>query len=376
LTHIFTIIFWAFIFWVSIQYLYVLLLFRRVFTQQSVNFEVDVEPVSVIICARNEAVNLERNLADVLRQQYCDAQGLPMFEVIVVDDESTDGTALLLQNYCSVYSHLKVVTIPPGTPHTLKGKKFALSQGVAKASSEILLLTDADCAPASAYWLELMTAPIRAGKDIAAGYGAYRATSGILNAFSRWEALHSFLQLEAYALQGMPYMASGRNIACRSTLLQEAQSTPIWNVSSSGDDDLLVRLFGNKHNYAVVTSPAAFTYTNAQRDFKSYARQKQRHLTDGKNYRPLVQYLLGSYGFTHAAAWVYFFPLLLSSYWWIAVALMAIRCFMYWVIWARFAVRMREHRLSWYLPFFDFGWMLFNFAFLPYIVLKNKQHWK
>src|SRR6185312_16266737 len=105
----------------------------------------------------------------------------------------------------------------------LQGKKFALSYGVVYAKNDWLLLTDADCAPTSNRWLEQMVAPLAAGKEIVAGYGGYNKTWGLLNAFIRWETLHTFLQYSAYSLAGKPYMAVGRNLACTKDILLKAQ---------------------------------------------------------------------------------------------------------------------------------------------------------
>ncbi len=335
-----------------------------------------LEPVSIVICARNEAENLKQNLPLVLNQDYGAGGTSKMYEVVVVDDESTDGTAEVLWEMQQKFHHLKVITIVSGTEHTFKGKKFALSKGVAASHYNQLLLTDADCLPAGKNWLRHMVAPLAEGKEIVAGYGAYKATRSLLNAFVRWENCHAFLQYFTYFKAGLPYMASGRNMACRKDLFLRAQQSPTWNLSASGDDDLVVSLFANNSNYTVVTNSESFTYTESPERFSAWCRQKQRHLTDGKSYKPRVKGLLGLYGFTHAATWFYFIPLLFSPYWSVALCIMAVRCIFFWGAFARAASVLREKSLLFLLPLFDFAWMLFNFAFLPYILHKNKQHWK
>ncbi len=331
--------------------------------------------MSIIICARNEAANLEQNLPLILAQKYESPGGGPLFEVIVVNDCSTDGTEVVLSKLHQQYGHLKTITVTTASPRVLKGKKHALSLGAARAANEWLLLTDADCCPASNMWLANMAAPLAQGKEIVAGFGAYYKGHGLLNAFIRWETVNSFVQGSTYALAGKPYLAVGRNMACTKAVLHKAEKSATWNVSASGDDDLLVNLCGTPSNYAMVNTPEAFTYTHAPTSSREWIKQKQRHLTDGKSYNISVKYWLSTYGFTHAAVWVYFIALLFTGYCLPAACIMAARCCIYWLIWATAAMRLKEKSLIGLLPFFDIGWMIFNIAFSPYIILKNKQHW-
>ena len=374
-----TIIFWAFVVWIAVQCGYALFFFARILfppKKYPPPPEERERPVSVIICAKNEAANLQEKLPLILSQAYATIGGKPAFEVVLVDDCSTDDTPAILAKLQQRYAHLKVVTVPPLADRKFKGKKFALSVGLSHASNDWLLLTDADCTPASPQWLRLMVAPLAMGKEIVAGHGAYNRSPGWLNVFVRCEAMHSFLQMSTYAQAGKPYMASGRNIACTRSILQKAQQAEVWNLSPSGDDDLIVNTFGTAANYAVVSNPDAFTYTDAEPTLKKWAQQKQRHLTDGKSYRADIKTLLALYGITHAASWLYCLVLLFTDYRETAVCLLAIRCTVYWPLWAVTAVRLKEKGIILLLPLFDIGWMIYNFAFLPYILLKNKQHWK
>jgi biofilm PGA synthesis N-glycosyltransferase PgaC len=107
-------------------------------------------PVSVIISARNEARNLSEFLPSILTQDY------PNYEVVLINDCSSDGSDFLLQEMQVKYTKLKVVTI---TEHDRfkTGKKFALTLGIKAAAYEHMLFTDADCVPASDQWVRLMT---------------------------------------------------------------------------------------------------------------------------------------------------------------------------------------------------------------------------
>lgn len=371
------VLFWLFIIAAVIQCGYALYFFLRIFLLHTgkVLPWVNPQPVSVIICAKNEAANLTRNLPTVLSQKYSNKAGKAMYEVIVVNDASTDDTAIVLHELKQRYDHLWDVIIAENEERSLQGKKYALSKGVAHAKYNWLLLTDADCIPASDTWLEEMVAPLAHGKEIVAGYGGYYRGKGLLNAFIRCETLHTFLQYSTYALAGIPYMAVGRNMACKKEILQKAQQEPVWNMLPSGDDDLLLGVAGTAHNTAIVCDDAAFTRSAAKDTWKDWMNQKQRHLSTGKYYKLTVKMLLGTYGVSHAVLWLTFLVLLCASQWKIIIVTMGLRCLLYWILWAVTAHKLGEKKLSYLFPFFDIGWLIYNFVFFPYITWKNKKHW-
>ena len=366
-----------------IQCAYALYFFMRIFSLPAAAIKVKrgkksppIHPVSIIICAKNEAANLKKNLPAVLAQRYGNTVGKAMYEVIVVNDASDDDTAQVLKELEMQYENLWDVIIAKDEPRNQPGKKYALSRGLAIASHNWLLLTDADCAPASDQWLEKMVAPLAEGKQIVAGYGGYNYKPGLLNAFVRWETIHTFLQYSTYAFAGMPYMAVGRNMACTKEVLLMAQQSEVWNVLPSGDDDLLVSIAGTGNNTVIVCEGQAFTYTDAKTNWADWVRQKQRHLSTGKYYKPAIKQLLGAYGISHAGLWLCFFVLLFSHYWMPVIAIMSVRCVIYWAIWLRTDMKLKGRKEVFLYPFFDIAWMVYNFVFFPYITWKNKKHWK
>ena len=372
------IVFWAFVGWVVIQLLYAALLFSRFFSLRGNAVILPVpqrRPVSIVICAKDETANLRTNLRAVLEQDYRDANGTPLFEVIVVNDCSTDGTHALLEDYKQEFPHLRELIITPNTQRDVAGKKFALSIGVKAAAHEWILLTDADCTPSSRQWLACMTAPLASGKTIVAGYPAHVQQPGLLNRFIRWETTHTWLQLATYAMAGKPYLAIGRNLATTKTACLRTYADPHWARVPTGDDDLLVKLNATKYNFALVMHPQAYTYSNTRDTLRAWMRQKERHTSDGKYYAGNVQTLLATYGVSQAAVWVYFVYLAFTPYAAPAAALLAVRCMVYWALWAATARRLKEKNIISLLPLFDLGWMLYNFAFLPFILSKNRRHW-
>lgn len=364
---------------VAIQCSYALYFFIRLFfipEKAQVIPENNVKPVSVIICAKNEAHNLQQYLPAILAQRYTNEAGKLLYEVIVVNDASDDNSGDLLNEFQNSYEHLKVVTISRHDTQDVTGKKYALKRGVEVAQYDALLFTDADCLPVSVHWIADMAGPLKLNKLIVAGYGKYLQRPGLLNAFIRWETMHTFLQYSTYALAGKPYMAVGRNLLCDKALWHAAEQSAIWGILPSGDDDLLMQTQATALNTAIVARPSAFTVSEPKHNWREWMKQKQRHMSTGKYYRADIKALLGTYASSHAAMWLLFAILSAFVNIQLLVYVLLVRCLLYWLIWAYTAARLKEKKLIILFPLLDIGWMMYNFAFSPYIIWKNKRQWK
>jgi hypothetical protein len=191
----------------------------------------------------------------------------------------------------------------------ISGKKYPLSIGVREAKYEILLLTDADCVPASEHWMQKMQDAYGEGIEIVLGYGAYHKTRGLLNKLIRFETFHTALQYLSYALAGIPYMGVGRNLSYRKDLFLRNKGFSSINHIPSGDDDLFINRVATKHNTAVVIDADAITRSIPKTTWSGWLKQKSRHYTTAKFYKPLHTFLLGLYFITQFS----FYPLLVAA---------------------------------------------------------------
>jgi glycosyltransferase involved in cell wall biosynthesis len=261
-----------------------------------------VQPLSVIICARNEASNLREFLPLVLQQDY------PDFEVIVVNDRSWDKTQEVLEELSGQYSHLKIVNVRDGGKF-IAGKKFAVTMGIKAAAHEWLVFTDADCKPASAKWLIHMQQPADANTEIMLGYSPYLKRRGLLNALIRFETFFTAVNYLSFAVKGMPYMGVGRNMAYKKALFFKNKGFASHMHIPSGDDDLFVNAHASRHNTAIQINPDAFVWSEPKRTWAAYLRQKKRHFGAGKMYKAKHKFILSAqiiiqflyYGLTIAA---------------------------------------------------------------------------
>ncbi len=271
------------------QLVYYWILFSKLaFRRKQPPATTEQPPVSVVISARNEYHHLKKNLPAILEQKY------PDFEVVVVNHASDDETADYLKELQNNYSHLKVVTIAQDL-NFFHGKKFPLSIGIKSAGHEILLLTDADCKPASPYWISRMASNYDDKTEVVLGYGPYVKEKGFLNRLIRYDTFLVALQYLSFALAGKPYMGVGRNLSYRKSLFLKNKGFISHYSVASGDDDLFISEVARKENTRVELSPEAFVYSEPKHQFNEWLRQKRRHLTTGKKYKPKYKFLLGTF---------------------------------------------------------------------------------
>lgn len=261
----------------SVYYLYVFYRIAR-FRKNKYPVKYFQDPVSVIICARNESENLSKYLPLVLQQNY------PDYEVIVVNDCSDDNSQDILENLQLRFSNLKITQIKHDEKFT-HGKKLALTVGIKAAKNEWLLLTDADCKPESNQWISTMQQNFTDDTDIVLGYGGYLPLKGFLNKLIRYDTFFIALQYMSFALVKLPYMGVGRNLAYRKSVYLKNKGFASHAHIVSGDDDLFINEVTTARNTRVEFSAEAHTRSIPKNTLMQWANQKKRHLTTWGSYK-------------------------------------------------------------------------------------------
>jgi len=327
------------------------------------------EPVSVIICAKNEYHNLVRFLPKVLDQNY------PEFEVVVVNDASDDDTYYLLRELADKYPHLKLVNITQNL-NFFTGKKFPLSIGIKSAKYDLVLLADADCYPSGPDWIESMQSVFTGKTEIVLGYGPYAPQPGILNRIIRYDTLMVAVQYMSLALAGMPYMGVGRNLAYRKSLFFNIGGFVKHYKISSGDDDLFINQVARGSNTRIQPLSAAHTYSKSKQTFSSWFRQKKRHLTTGRLYRPGHKLVLGLFSFSQLA----FFGLLIALLilrvdWMLLSGIFGVRLISQLIIVKKCMIRLNEKHFFLLSPLFEIMLMMINLILGFTGLFSRKTQW-
>ncbi len=194
----------------------------------------DLPPVSVVLTAHDESHLLIKSLPVLLSQDY------PNYEVVVVNDNSIDETADLVNEFKNNYPNLHYVDLTSSISN-IRGRKFPLALGIKAAKNEIVVLTDASSIPASPYWLQHIAGRFTRKTRVVFGGVSVVRKSGFLNELMRYDAVRNMVIAFSYTLAGMPVMANGRNLAyTRSLFLKNKEKFVSQPRMPYGDDDIFM----------------------------------------------------------------------------------------------------------------------------------------
>lgn len=327
-------------------------------------------PVSVIICAKNEAENLRNFLPKVLDQDHSN------FEVVVINDASTDETLDVLEEFQALNEKVKIVDVQNNEAFWAN-KKYALTLGIKKAENPYLLFTDADCQPQTDQWLREMSSQFSDAKSIVLGYGGYFADpASPVNKLIRFETLFTAIQYFSYASWGLPYMGVGRNLAYTSSEFYNQNGFATHLHLRSGDDDLFVNQAANKMNTALCFSQEGITRSIPKEDLESWFRQKRRHVSIARHYKKGHKLLLGLFYFSQLLFWILFFALLFTAYWQLALVVLALRWMVQGTVFYNSGKKLGETDLFWLFPFLEFFLIWAQLGIFITNLVSKPTHWK
>lgn len=233
--------------------------------------------VTVLIPARNEAANIEALLKALLAQQYPG----PRPEIIVIDDHSEDETAAIAGSFKEVtLLHLQTAGIN-------SYKKKALETGVAQATGELIVCTDADCIPGP-HWIEQLVTCYRLTE------AKFVAAPVVLQYKQNWlgylQAL-DFMVLQGITGAGMQsgklLMANGANLAYPKTVFTEVNGYAGADQIASGDDFFLLHKISDSYpdRIAYLKSKQAIVRTAAQENWSNFLQQRIRWASKSAYYK-------------------------------------------------------------------------------------------
>lgn len=364
-------LFIAFIVIFCIQFIYYILIYGSFSfsknRKESLSFN---QPASVLICAKNEAKNLTKNIPLFLEQNY------PNYELILINDCSIDHTLDVMEDFKHKFpSKIKIVNVK-ANENFWGNKKYALTLGIKIASNEHLLFSDADCKPSSKNWIAEMASNFTT-KNIVLGYGAYtKKKKSFLNKLIRFETLLTAIQYFSYAKIGLPYMGVGRNLAYTKELFFKVNGFIKHIKLKSGDDDLFINEVATKQNTSICYSEESFTLSKPKTTFKDWIQQKRRHISTANHYKPIHKFLLGLFFSSQLLFWILSITLLATTFkWQIVLILFLARISMLYLSVGLSAKKLNEKDLIFLTPLFEVL-LIFTqmFIFIKNLISKP-SHW-
>lgn len=244
--------------------------------------------ISVIIVARNEEKNIEACLTSIANQTL----GSREYEMILVDDHSTDRTIELAENL--KLHQLQIINLKDSeeTMGLNSYKKFGISKAIEQCGGELIVTTDADCIVPDG-WLEhirkfyVMRAPVFIAAPVIFNHDAHESIAIRL--------LVIFQQLDFMVLQGITgasvkmkfhNMCNGANLAYARKAFIEVNGFEGIDDIASGDDMLLMskveKVFHNKIGY--LKSKSTIVTTEPALTLKDFINQRIRWASKAGRY--------------------------------------------------------------------------------------------
>lgn len=337
----------------------------------------DLSPVtgikflSVIVPARNEERNISFLLTALSQQTY----PKDLFEIIIVDDFSTDNTAEKVKNF----SLSNLVLIQPDVSSELSSKKRSIEAGIQKAKGELIVTTDADCIPTNR-WLETINS-FYVKNDAAFIVAPVKF-------FHDKSLLQLFQSLDFLTLQGITAasvsadfhtMCNGANLAYKKQAFQNVNGFEGIDKVATGDDMLLMYKIWKKYpgkTFYLKDKDAVVT-TQPMLSWKDFFMQRKRWAS-----KTLV---FDDYRIVAVLAFVYLFNclfigLIISSffdgfYWWYALGFWIIKTIIELPFVCSVAKFYNEQKLVKFLFFFQ-PLHIFYTVFVGLLSQFGKYEWK
>lgn len=208
--------------------------------------------VSVIVYAHNQSEELLSNLPILLDNDY------PDFEVIVVDDGSTDETPNIITQMEQRSEHFFHTTIDDHVTN-MSRRKLAMMLGVKAAHNNIILMTQAQCMPVSKQWIASMVRQFNPWIDVVQGPVIYENRKGLMNRFYQWDFFERMIDMMGLTLSVGTYGGWGTNLAFRKEIFFANHNQGFLSHLNihPGEDDLFVTEVSHKKNVAVEVSADA-----------------------------------------------------------------------------------------------------------------------
>ena len=248
--------------------------------------------VSIVVPARNEAATIRACLDSIVRQDY----PADRYEIIVVDDHSTDGTPGIVEHLVPEIGNLRLVRSQEGR----QGKKQAITQGIEPARGDIIAIIDADCIAQPA-WLAGLMRYFTPDVGVVAGATFFKPED-------ERSFLHKLQALDGLALiaagagsmgAGHPTICNGSNLAYRRKAFDQVGGFAGIEKVGSGDDDMFVQKVHKLTAWKVVfaADPGTFNWTRPVDGLGALIRQRTRWCSTCASYpdRVLSAFLIMTY---------------------------------------------------------------------------------
>ncbi|NLP12130.1 glycosyltransferase [bacterium] len=267
--------------------------------QAAMDNNLDNPPVTVIVAVHNERDRIPLCLQALAKQDY------PQYNVLIVDDHSTDGSVAWIQEFIKDQPGWRLLSAVRPQPWK-SSKKAALQAAMEQAQTEWLLLTDADCQPGPA-WIRTMASRFQGQTSLVVGFSPQTCPSASWwRGFLMADSLAAALVAAGTVGRGRGVTGCGRNLAYRRSAWQRIKGFSHLPDSLSGDDDFMIQRLSQGGGIRYCLSADSVVPAEGPQNWREFIKQKRRHLSAGKHYPLSAQAVYGVYHLLNAGLWAGF----------------------------------------------------------------------
>ncbi len=250
--------------------------------------------ITVIIPVRNEAENIVSLLEDLERQTMPATQ----FEVLVMDDSSTDNTAAIVRAFAE-HSQARIKLIPLPDERTSAPKKRAIETAISHARGKLIVTTDGDCRAQAGWLLAIAECYMRTGAKLISSPVTFTSETSLTDHLQTVEFASLIGSGAASMSAGYPSMCNGANLAYEKEIFLEVGGYDGVRHIASGDDEFLMHKIAAWHPGSVrfLRHRDAIIRTAPHRTWASFYRQRKRWASKWKHYQSKTPLVLAVYIF-------------------------------------------------------------------------------
>ena len=251
--------------------------------------------ISVIIPVRNEALHIGALLKDLNHQSYDPG----LFEVLIVDDDSSDKTPYILETFAKNSTiPLKIIRLHPSVG-VLSPKKRALQAAIAQATGELIVTTDGDCRVGPDWLTSLAECFQSGGVKMISGPVTFIGEKSIADQLQTVEFSSLIGSGAASIAAGSPSLCNGANLAYEKKTFEEVGGFADNLHLASGDDEFLMHKIAARFPGSIrfLKDPRAIVRTVPHVSWRGFYGQRKRWASKWKHYRNPTSVILALYVF-------------------------------------------------------------------------------
>lgn len=365
----FTVLFYIFVAVTVIQSLYYLYFSFFAFEKNKSQLINKNIPISIIIPVKNEAENLTNYIQNLLKQNHSN------FEIVLINNASSDDTLDVIENLQKQHSNIKLVNVK-NTEAFWGNKKYALTLGIKAASYEHLLFTETTSIPISKNWISEMVSSFSQEKTIVIGYKKLKLKRlSISNLLFRFDNVINTVQSFSFAKFGNAFNGDSSNFGYTKSEFFKVNGFINHMNLFIGESDLFIKDASTNKNTSTVTTINSFVQSSTDYSLKNWFSEKRKKSIITSLYKFKHKLFLHLFKITKALFYSLAVYLVILN-WKITTPVILAYFLIQYIVIGKSAYKLHEKQVLFFLPILDICLILLQITIFISTRISKPTHWK